>query len=69
MDTEESERLLHYQHHSFEETLALQKKSLGWKRLFVPVIRPFLRRKLLAMSPYYERAARGKALKPQTNRT
>jgi len=69
MDTEESERLLHYQHHSFEETLALQKRSLGWKRLFVPVIRPFLRRKLLAMSPYYERGARGKALKPQTNRT
>lgn len=69
MDTEESERLLHYQHHSFEETLALQRKTLGWKRLFVPVIRPFLRRKLLAMSPYYDRRAGGKALKPQANRT
>jgi len=69
MDTEESERLLHYQHHSFEETLALQRKTMGWKRLFVPLIRPFLRRKLLAMSPYYERGARGKALKPQANRT
>ena len=59
MDTEESERLLHYQHHSFEETLALQKKSLGWKLLFVPVIRPFLRRKLLAMSPYYRQSGKG----------
>ncbi len=69
MDTEESERLLHYQHHSFEATLALQKKSLGWKRLFVPVIRPFLRHKLLSLSPYYERGARDKAPKPQENRT
>jgi UDP-glucose 4-epimerase len=56
MDTEESEHLLHYQHHSFEETLAMQRKELGWKRLFVPLVRPFVRRRLLAMSPYYRRA-------------
>ena len=59
MDTEESERLLHYQKHSFRETLALQKRALGWKRLFVPLVRPFIRRKLLAMSPYYRYATRG----------
>ncbi len=53
MDTEESERLLHYQKHSFRETLALQKRALGWRRLFVPLFRPIIRRKLLAMSPYY----------------
>jgi nucleoside-diphosphate-sugar epimerase len=63
MDTEESERLLHYQHHSFEETLALQKKTLGWKRLFVPIVRPFIRRKLLAMSPYYPHQVRRKGRK------
>ena len=55
MDTEESERLLHYQHYSFDETLALQRRTLGWKKLFVPIARPFIRRKLLAMSPYYKR--------------
>jgi hypothetical protein len=55
MDTEESERLLHYQHYSFDETLALQRRALGWKKLFVPIARPFIRRKLLAMSPYYKR--------------
>ncbi|MCE5193622.1 MAG: NAD(P)-dependent oxidoreductase [Candidatus Cryosericum sp.] len=60
MDTEESERLLHYQHHSFEETLELQRKTLGWKRILVPVVRPFIRRKLLAMSPYYVQHARRK---------
>ena len=65
MDTEESERLLHYQHHSFEETLALQRQTLGWKRLFVPIVRPFLRRKLLAMSPYYKRP-RGRGI-PRTS--
>ncbi len=67
MDTKESERLLHYQHHSFDETLALQRKTLGWKKLFVPIVRPFIRRKLLAMSPYYAKRVRAKALKPQTN--
>ncbi|MCX6084854.1 MAG: NAD(P)-dependent oxidoreductase [Caldiserica bacterium] len=65
MDTEESERLLHYQHHSFEETLALQRKTLGWKVLFVPVVRPFLRRRLLAMSPYYKRP-RGRGMSKAT---
>ncbi|MGB9666607.1 MAG: NAD-dependent epimerase/dehydratase family protein [Candidatus Cryosericum sp.] len=63
MDTDESERLLHYQHHSFEETLALQQKTLGWKRLFVPLVRPFIRRRLLAMSPYYPRQTGRKALR------
>ncbi len=67
MDTGESERLLHYQHHSFEDTLALQRRALGWRLLFVPVIRPFLRRKLLAMSPYYPRKATGRAPRPQTS--
>lgn len=66
MDTEESERLLHYQHHSFEETLAMQKQELGWKLLFIPLVRPFLRHKLLAMSPYYRRSRKAQIqVRPQ----
>lgn len=72
MDTAESERLLHYQHYSFEQTLALQCRNLGWKRGLVPVVRPFLRRRLLALSPYYRHGTadrrRGTSL-PQTSRS
>jgi hypothetical protein len=67
MDTEESERLLHYQHHSFDETLALQRKTLGWKKLFVPIARPFIRHRLLAMSPYYRRKPARSVQPPQAN--
>lgn len=55
LDTAESERLLRYQRHSFDDIVAEVAACLGWRRLFVPLARPFLRRWLLSMS----RHARG----------
>lgn len=55
LDTEESERLLHYQRHSFDEIISDLKRYAapgGPTRLLMPVIRPFARRWLLSLSPY-----------------
>jgi nucleoside-diphosphate-sugar epimerase len=65
MDTEESERLLHYQQHSFEQTLALQRQALGWKRALVPIAAPFIRHRLLNLSPYYRSEERRRASRDQ----
>lgn len=55
LDTEESQRLLQYQRHSFEDIVAEVAAQLGWRRLFVPLARPFARRGMLKMSPHYRR--------------
>jgi nucleoside-diphosphate-sugar epimerase len=55
LDTEESQRLLQYQRHSFEDIVAEVAAQLGWRRLFVPLARPFARRTMLKMSPHYRR--------------
>ena len=65
MDTDESERLLHYQQHSFEQTLALQRQALGWKRALVPIAAPFIRHRLLSLSPYYRPEGRKGASRDQ----
>ena len=54
LDTEESERLLKYQKHSFEEFLEEAKKRLGILRLFVLLLRPIIRYQLIRNSPYYK---------------
>jgi nucleoside-diphosphate-sugar epimerase len=55
LDAEESERLLRYQRHSFEEIISDLKQYAapgGPTRLIMPVIRPLARRWLLSLSPY-----------------
>ena len=55
LDSEESEQLLHYQRHSFDEIvneLITYAAPGGPTRLIMPVVRPFVRRWLLSMSPY-----------------
>jgi nucleoside-diphosphate-sugar epimerase len=55
LDSEESEKLLHYQRHSFDEItaeLARYAAPGGLTKLFMPLVRPFVRRWLLQMSPY-----------------
>ncbi len=53
LDTEESQRLLQYQCHTFDEIVAEVAALLGWKRFFVPLARPFVRRAVLKLSPYW----------------
>ncbi len=54
LDTEESQRLLQYQRHTFDEIVAEVAALLGWKRFFVPLARPFARRSILKLSPYWK---------------
>ncbi|MDV6270859.1 NAD-dependent epimerase/dehydratase family protein [Rhodococcus globerulus] len=52
VDTEESQRLLQYQNHSFDDITDDIAGTLGWKRWIVPVVKPLVRRSMLKMSPY-----------------
>jgi nucleoside-diphosphate-sugar epimerase len=53
IDTEESEALLHYQRHTFDDIAEAIAASLGWKRRLVPVAGPLARAAILKHSPYY----------------
>lgn len=55
LDTEESQRLLQYQRHSFEDIKNEIAALLGWKRIIMPLVRPLVRRQVLALSPYYKK--------------
>jgi len=52
LDTDESQRLLQYQRHSFEDITGEIAALLGWRRLFIPLARPFARAAMLNLSPY-----------------
>jgi UDP-glucose 4-epimerase len=52
VDTEESQKLLNYQRHSFDDFIDEMVKNLGWKRGFVKLFRPIIRKWILSQSPY-----------------
>ena len=54
LDSEESEKLLHYQRHTFDEIMAelVQYAIPGGAKLIMPLVRPFVRSSLLKKSPY-----------------
>ncbi len=54
LDTEESQRLLDYQHHTYQQFLTEVSQNLGFKRLGVGLMRPFVRRFLLRYSAAYK---------------
>jgi hypothetical protein len=56
LDTVESEALLHYQRHTFEDIAAALARSLGWRRRAAAVVAPLVRTALLRLSPYYRQA-------------
>ncbi len=58
IDTEESQRLLRYQRHGFDDIAAAIAASLGWKRHLLPLARPLARSAILRLSPYHRRHAR-----------
>ncbi|TXT57523.1 MAG: CDP-paratose 2-epimerase [Candidatus Thorarchaeota archaeon] len=53
MDTEESQKILDFQKHDFEDFLEEYKELAGIKRYLAMLFRPLVRRRLLAKSPYY----------------
>ncbi len=52
LDSSEAERLFRYQRHTFDDIVSDIASCLGWKKLFVPLARPFVRRAMIDMSPY-----------------
>jgi len=54
MDTEESQRLLQYQQHTFDDFVREMVGSLGPARYVLPLMRPIIRRWVLNKSPYYK---------------
>ena len=58
VDSEESQRLLRYQRRTFDDITGDIAKCLGWKKAFVPMATPLVRRKMLEMSPYWRQRQR-----------
>lgn len=53
LDTEASQRVLQFQHHTLDDYVAELKQALGWKRHAIRALRPAIRAWLLRQSPYY----------------
>ncbi len=52
-DTTESQALLDYQQHTFEDIQREIIALLGWRRHIMPFVRPLARRAILNLSPYW----------------
>ncbi len=62
MDTEESQKLLQFQNHSFETYLEQMSKEFGWRKIFTKLLNPVVKNWMLQQSPYYKE---NKALKKE----
>jgi nucleoside-diphosphate-sugar epimerase len=60
LDTTDSQKLLRYQRHSFDDIVRAVAVNAGWKRRAVAAVRPLARLALLWMSPYYRRGWRAR---------
>jgi UDP-glucose 4-epimerase len=54
MDTEESQKLLGFQNHSFDNYLEQMRKEFGWRRIFTKLLNPVIKYWLIQQSPYYK---------------
>ena len=55
LDTAESQRLLRYQRLTLDDYVRDVVARVGSRRVFIKLLRPLVRRRLLALSPYYGR--------------
>ena len=53
LDSEESQRLLHYQRYTFDDIIEHLTRITGPQHRLIMLVRPLARRWLLRMSPYY----------------
>jgi UDP-glucose 4-epimerase len=56
LDTTESEALLHYQRHSFDDIAQAIAATLGWRRHLLPLAAPVARSAMLRLSPHHRQA-------------
>jgi len=61
LDTEESERLLRYQRHGFEDVVRETAALLGWRAPLARLLRPVVRASILRLSPDLRARGRGQA--------
>ncbi|MHA1167845.1 MAG: NAD-dependent epimerase/dehydratase family protein [Candidatus Hodarchaeales archaeon] len=54
LDTAESQALLNYQHHSYEDYLEELRRKMGIKRVITRILGPLIKKQLLKKSPYYK---------------
>lgn len=54
LDTEESQRLLHYQRYTFDDIMQQLTRIVGYKRKLTALVRPVARWWILRMSPFYK---------------
>lgn len=54
MDTTESQKILNFQSHTFDDLVEETKKRLGFARIFTTLLRPTIRWFLLKKSTYYQ---------------
>ena len=57
LDTTDSERAFRYQRHGFDDIVRDVQALLGWRKPFTRLARPFVRRQMLALSPYFKARA------------
>lgn len=53
MDTDESQRLLKFQNHTFDHYIEDLRRAFGWRRAFTRAFSPIIRRWIVRYSPYY----------------
>jgi UDP-glucose 4-epimerase len=53
LDSDETERAFHYQRFTFDDIVDDVSKLLGWRRPLVRLMRPLVRRRMLALSRHY----------------
>jgi nucleoside-diphosphate-sugar epimerase len=63
MDTSESQRLLKYQRHTYDDYVRHVSALLGYRRYFIRLLRPLIRSMMLNQSPYW-RALKNSSRKP-----
>jgi UDP-glucose 4-epimerase len=56
LDTEEGQRLLHYQRHTFDDITAVVARSVKVPRFLLSAAGPATRAVMLRMSPYYRKS-------------
>ncbi|MFX1577135.1 MAG: NAD-dependent epimerase/dehydratase family protein [Promethearchaeota archaeon] len=54
VDTTESQQLLQYQHHTYDQYIDDLKRTIGFKRYLGRLFRGSAQKRLLAQSPYYQ---------------
>ena len=60
MDTTEAQRLLDFQHHSWDDFVRDVHAAAGWRRRVLPLVAP-LGRLAVELTPAYRRRGRGHA--------